>query len=78
MFTKDITDSQNPIIIDEEFQVIPGNFSPTRLADSGGNRWILPFGASGYGMKFHFPYGENRNMIITSMVEVKILMSMTL
>jgi hypothetical protein len=63
LYTRDVTDPANPKIIDESFQVTPGNFSPVKLNNSGGNRWVLAFGATGYGLKFHLPYGTVKNKI---------------
>lgn len=69
LYTKDVTDPSNPIIIDETFEIVPGNFSLVKLDNSGANRWIYAFGSSGYGMKFHFPYGINKNKIYITFCE---------
>jgi hypothetical protein len=69
LYTKDITDPENSKLIDEPFEVIPGNFSPVKLNNSGGNRYILQFGSSGYGIKFHFPYGQSKNIIYLTFCE---------
>lgn len=69
LYTKDITDPENVKIINEPFEVVPGNFSPVKLNNSGGNRHVLQFGASGYGIKFHFPYGQSKNVIYITFCE---------
>ena len=67
--TVDNTNPRGITYIQESYAVTPGNFSPTRLENSGGLKYFLQFGSSKYGLKFHFPSGNNLNKIFVTFVE---------
>jgi len=67
--TVDNTNPGGVTYIQESYVITPGNFSPTRLENSGGLKYFLQFGSSKYGLKFHFPSGNNLNKIFVTFVE---------
>jgi len=69
LFTIDNTDPQNTIQLYETYRVTPSNFSTIKLEESGGVKHFLQFSKSKYGIKFHMPYGSNKNKIYLTFCE---------